>query len=127
MDERSIIDRLREIWKRIDPTIMRGCDFCSEGRTEVAVVMTQASALIAEAIEALEAARCEHAALLVGRAPTHRCKVCGALWILWPPNPDHIVPDLRDGSWSLFSLRCGKCCDNAPMGDQIEPLPKVLL
>jgi hypothetical protein len=45
------------------------------------------------------------------RTPTHRCKRCGALWI---SRPD---------SWSLFSRHCGPCCDNAAMGDQIEPLP----
>lgn len=44
------------------------------------------------------------------RKPTHRCKICGALWV---SHPD---------SWSLFSSECGKCCDNVGMGDQIEPL-----
>lgn len=44
-------------------------------------------------------------------APTHRCKVCLALWRQWD-----------DGTWTLRSGSCGKCCDNAPMGDQIEPL-----
>jgi len=43
------------------------------------------------------------------RNATHRCKVCNALWIKWP-----------DGTWSLASQECGQCCDNAPMGDQIE-------
>jgi hypothetical protein len=42
---------------------------------------------------------------------THRCKVCGALWVKWP-----------DATWSLRSPECGACCDNAPMGDQIEDL-----
>jgi hypothetical protein len=49
--------------------------------------------------------------------PTHRCKVCGALWILNPPSA--VQPD---GSWSLWSVRCGPCCDNATMGEQIEPI-----
>jgi hypothetical protein len=40
---------------------------------------------------------------------THRCKVCGALWIMFK------------NSWSLASQECGKCCDNQPMGEQIEP------
>lgn len=44
------------------------------------------------------------------RFPTHRCKVCGAYWIEYPD------------SWSLFSITCGKCCDNVAMGDQIEAL-----
>lgn len=44
------------------------------------------------------------------RAPTHRCSVCGAFWI-----------EYSDG-WSLCSQSCGPCCDNVPMGDQIEKL-----
>lgn len=47
------------------------------------------------------------------RVPTHRCTRCGALWIL---------QKIDQGSWSLFSLHCGPCCDNAAMGAQIEPL-----
>jgi hypothetical protein len=46
-----------------------------------------------------------------GPKPTHRCKVCGALWRLW------------DCSWSLVSAKAGECCDNAEMGLQIEALP----
>lgn len=42
---------------------------------------------------------------------THRCKVCDALWHQWP-----------DSRWSLVSRDCGPCCDNAPMGEQIEAL-----
>jgi hypothetical protein len=42
---------------------------------------------------------------------THRCKVCAALWVRHP-----------DGSWSLCSDTCGKCCDVAAMGSQIEPI-----
>ena len=45
-----------------------------------------------------------------GRAPTHYCRVCGALWA-----------DFGE-SWSLVSAACGKCCDNVPMGEQIAPL-----
>ena len=44
------------------------------------------------------------------RSPTHRCKVCGALWILY------------SDAWSLCSKECGKCCNNVLMGEQIEPL-----
>lgn len=43
--------------------------------------------------------------------PTHECMVCGALWVCWP-----------DGSWSLWSESCGKCCDSMPMGAQIRPV-----
>lgn len=50
------------------------------------------------------------------RTPTHRCKICGALWILYPDWPD------ARGSWSLASQESGPCCNNVPMGDQIEPL-----
>jgi hypothetical protein len=48
--------------------------------------------------------------------PTHRCNVCGALWILNPPS------EVQRGSWSLWSKACGKCCDNVAMGEQIEPI-----
>lgn len=41
-------------------------------------------------------------------AATHRCKVCGALWICF------------SDSWSLASQKCGPCCDNQPMAAQIE-------
>jgi hypothetical protein len=48
---------------------------------------------------------------LPGLAPTHQCKVCGALW-----------RQCDDGSWNLRSEEAGPCCDNVPMGEQIEPL-----
>lgn len=51
-------------------------------------------------------------------APTHRCKVCGALWRFWPRRD---TGDDHD-AWNLRSGPCGPCCDNAPMADQIEPL-----
>jgi uncharacterized protein (TIGR02996 family) len=44
--------------------------------------------------------------------PTHRCTACGALWTQWE----------NDGSWSLACEDSEACCDNAPMGKQIEPL-----
>jgi hypothetical protein len=50
-----------------------------------------------------------------GAAPTHYCKICGALWRLW-----------NDGSWNLRSKECGKCCDNAVMGDQIEAMTEAM-
>jgi hypothetical protein len=50
--------------------------------------------------------------------PSHRCKVCGALWIQWPMD-DPITP----GCWTLYpGQTCGKCCDNVAMGEQIEKL-----
>lgn len=54
---------------------------------------------------------------------THRCKRCGALWHLYPPD-DSASPDnpLRNGAWRLATRSCEKCCDNVPMRDQIEPL-----
>lgn len=50
---------------------------------------------------------------------THRCKVCGALWRRCEPGE---TPGIDGVRWSLASEKCGKCCDNVPMGDQIEPL-----
>lgn len=44
-------------------------------------------------------------------APTHRCKICNALW-----------RKLDDGSWNLRSFECGQCCDNVSMNKQIESL-----
>jgi hypothetical protein len=46
------------------------------------------------------------------REATHYCTECGALW--WD----------QQTAWSLVSRHCDKCCDNAPMGDQIKPLPR---
>lgn len=47
------------------------------------------------------------------RAPgQYRCKVCGARWELLSGSLD----------WTLRSERCGPCCDNAPMDEQIEPV-----
>ncbi len=51
-------------------------------------------------------------------APTHRCKKCGALWRFWLARETGIQQD----TWSLISAVAGPCCDNAPMGDQIEPI-----
>lgn len=52
-------------------------------------------------------------------APTHRCKVCGALWRFWRKEE---TPFAQSDSWNLRSTACGPCCDTAPMGEQIEPL-----
>lgn len=59
--------------------------------------------------------RAIHAQLAI---PTHRCTKCGALWRYWTPNET----GAPNGSWSLRSERAGPCCDNAPMGEQMEPL-----
>lgn len=60
----------------------------------------------------------------VTRHPTHRCKVCGAMWILYPPNS--FAPEghpVRESWWSLgTNEHCGPCCDNVAMGEQIERL-----
>ena len=59
----------------------------------------------------------------MNRFPTHRCKVCGALWI------KHLTgqqPTWGEAQWSLYSRRCGPCCDNAPMGAQIEPIGDMI-
>ena len=45
-------------------------------------------------------------------AEIHRCRKCGTLWRRW-----------RDGNYSLIENKpAGSCCDNAPMGEQIEQL-----
>lgn len=53
------------------------------------------------------------------RRPTHRCRVCGALWTANPPP----------GSWILCSPveAMGECCfsDNVKMGSHLEPYPKA--
>ena len=46
-----------------------------------------------------------------GPAPSHFCRLCGALW-----------RQCDNGNWNLRSKKCGPCCDNAPMGEQITPL-----
>lgn len=51
--------------------------------------------------------------------PSHRCKVCGALWRFWRQEE---TPFAKGDSWSCHSTAFGKCCDMAPMGGQIEPL-----
>lgn len=54
------------------------------------------------------------------RIPTHRCKVCGCKWILWPAG----TMNQPEAWWSLgTNEKPGPCCDNMAMGDQIEPLP----
>lgn len=55
---------------------------------------------------------------------THRCKVCSALWRLNPAEPEKYPADhpFQKETWSLVSGCCGKCCDTAPMADQIEPI-----
>lgn len=56
----------------------------------------------------------------MNRAPTHRCKVCGCKWILWPAG----TMGQSDPWWSLgTNAKPGPCCDNIAMGDQIELLP----
>lgn len=103
--ESDLAQRLLACWKRIDPT----------STDDDPVGITMASALLSEAASAVEYLQAEHDSLLRGRKPTHRCKVCGALWIDW------------GDTWSLFSPRCGQCCDNAAMGYQIEALPVLQL
>jgi hypothetical protein len=56
--------------------------------------------------------------------PTHRCKVCKALWRLNPAEPEKYPPPhpFAKETWTLLSPTCGKCCDQEVMGDQIEAL-----
>ena len=51
-------------------------------------------------------------------APTHRCRVCGAMWRFWPKRD---VPGSNEDSWNMRSNACGECCDTAPMAEQIIP------
>lgn len=54
-------------------------------------------------------------------APTHYCKRCLARWRLNGPDT---ISGAR--SWSLcLGERCGPCCDNVPMGEQIAPIAEV--
>lgn len=73
--------------------------------------------------KALRAATAAEEAQPPKASATHRCKVCRSLWQLH-----------ADSSWSLVSGalpsdtprgRAGACCDNAPMGEQIEKLPEA--
>lgn len=52
-------------------------------------------------------------------APTHHCKVCGALWRFW--RAEETNGAYRD-SWCMSSASCGECCDQAVMAEQIEPV-----
>lgn len=61
--------------------------------------------------------------LLTGVVPSHRCKACGALWRFYRAGEGGLPVD----SWNLRSAEAGPCCDNVPMGDQIEPLTVELL
>lgn len=47
-------------------------------------------------------------------AATHQCTICGARW-----------RQCDDFTWTLRSEKCGPCCDNAQMGEQIEALQDV--
>jgi hypothetical protein len=55
---------------------------------------------------------------------THRCKVCAAMWRLNPAEPEKYPSDhpFAQETWSLVSAKCGKCCDNVAMENQIEPV-----
>jgi len=48
------------------------------------------------------------------QTPTHYCTICLSKW------RKH-----GDETWSLCDEKAGNCCDNAPMGSQIKPLPDV--
>lgn len=77
-------------------------------------------ALVSGALAADAALRKGAPVTTLNDPPTHRCKVCGALW--WCGVIDNGVE--RFPSWSLRSPSCGPCCDNVAMGTQIEPLPR---
>jgi hypothetical protein len=61
----------------------------------------------------------------MGSGPTHRCRTCGAQWRLNPADPVTYPPPhpFALPTWTCPTLETMReCCDNAPMGDQIEPL-----
>lgn len=64
--------------------------------------------------------QCESAvcglSVAVSGEPTHKCIHCAAVWRSLGGA------EAPEGGWSLSSSRCGPCCDNAPMGDQIVKL-----
>ncbi len=51
------------------------------------------------------------------------CVVCGTRWLLWPDSPSEAA------FWNLLDRgqRPGACCDNAPMGEQLEHLRDLLM
>ena len=49
--------------------------------------------------------------------PTHKCRVCGALWRV------NLQRDTaEDEYWNLCSESCHPCCDNAAIGEQLVPM-----
>jgi hypothetical protein len=53
--------------------------------------------------------------------PSHKCKVCGALWRFWRADD---FPSIKDDCWTLCSNTCGQCCDNVAMEEQIVPMTR---
>lgn len=55
---------------------------------------------------------------------THRCTSCHAYWRLNPADPGRYPAPhpLASETWSLVSEKCGPCCDNVAMGQQIVAL-----
>lgn len=94
----NLVNRLRGLWKRIEPG------------TDDVVLMTQVSAVIAEAAKRLELLEGEHENITRGRIPTHHCKACGTFWI-----------DLGH-AWTMCGISCGPCCD---VPSNIEKLPAL--
>jgi len=52
-----------------------------------------------------------------GALGVYRCRVCDTRWLLWPDWGHGATWNLLDGQ-----QHPGTCCDNAPMGDQMEHL-----
>lgn len=51
------------------------------------------------------------------RLPTHKCRVCGALWQIQRKQDTLEMED----AWNLCSPVAGQCCDNVFMGEQMVP------
>jgi hypothetical protein len=68
-----------------------------------------------ERLENLIAHMSKHPPTTQRKDPTHVCVKCGALWIEYLAGElPNMPPQLRDGSWSLWSATCQACCDNPP-------------
>lgn len=82
----------------------------AEGREYVGKQLAQTEAQLAVAQKEIESLNALYIQSREARA-THRCNICDAKWI-----------QLYPFTWTLASQKCGKCCDNVAMGEQIEAI-----
>ena len=108
---RRLLDEGTVLRKQIEARYAPIHDFGTDHRGQPVVVKPLSGTSSPRSTEADGGAPVNHPA-------THRCKVCGALWWRGECPPVGLC-------WSLRSASCGKCCDNVPMREQIEPLPAL--